>query len=79
MTLHESITAGGVALAGFSNLLFALYLRKFVNEAIPLIKNINRSTRVLKTDLLIKRRRESLMRLQGVKVREAIGLEDDLK
>lgn len=79
MTLHEGITAGGVALAGFSNLLFALYLRQFVKEAIPLIKNINRSTRVLKTDLLLKRRREANARLQGLKVRRDIELEDDFK
>jgi hypothetical protein len=79
MSLYECILAGAATLAGVSNLLFALYLRQFVKEAIPLIKNINRSTRVLKTDLLLKRRREAVLRMQGLKVRRDIELEDDLK
>jgi len=48
----QSICLIAVAL---SNVISAIYVVKFVRKSIPLIKNIDRSTRTLKTNVLLDR------------------------
>lgn len=76
---YQIIIALGTTIIAISNVFYAFYLMKFYKKATGLIKNIERNTRVVKTDILLKRRQAAVSHAEGRRIRASIREEEEMK
>lgn len=74
---YQLTVAIGTSLIALANIASAVYFIRYVRRFHELLKEIERSTRVSRTDVLLKRRALTLAKQRGTSVREQVELAMD--
>jgi len=69
------VTLGTIGIA-LANIVSAVYIVRFVKQARTIIKNIERNTRVVRTDVLLKRSAEARSKAEARRMQHAAESKD---
>lgn len=72
------VTLGTLIIAG-ANVVSAVYIVRFVKKATSIMRNIERNTRVVRTDVLLKRAAHARSQAEGRRLRATVAEEDEMK